>query len=74
MKKQVNLAQNLLHALLEQSLRVNKIYGAAAIKLHIQNRKRNYSADGSISQLNRHTNKPHEHKREIARYQRQNEA
>jgi len=51
----------------------NRIYGADNIKRHLQRKKSAYErgAETSIAQVNRHTGKPHEHKREAARRVRQ---
>lgn len=50
-----------------------KIYGAENIKRHLQRKKSVYARDAetSIAQGNRHTGRPHEHKREAARRMRQ---
>ena len=51
----------------------NRVYGAANIEAAIRRMRRSdhaLIARTSIAQLNRHTGKPHEHRREIARAQR----
>lgn len=56
-------------------LRSGRIYGFDNIRAHLQRHKPNHAAGGnSIARLNRHTGKPHEHKREIARRLRQQAA
>lgn len=54
----------------------NRIYGAQAIKRHLQQQKRDHlkGSKTSIAKLNRHTGQPHEHRREIARRLRQQRA
>lgn len=49
----------------------SRIYGAAAIGRHVQQVGRAKNRASFNPKINRHTGKPHEHKREIARNLRQ---
>ena len=50
-----------------------RIYGAENIKRHLQQKKSFHARDAhtSIASINRHTGRPHEHKREAQRRLRQ---
>lgn len=70
-----DLAQNIMTALerMYQQQRT-RLFGANNIERFIKQqalKNRNLVSRTSIAQLNRHTGKPHEHKREIARRHRQ---